>query len=394
LLSVEALAIIHTMNLRVAMAFAALTMIGCPTYEDEHTGRYVEVLDADREACFESRLCNVVMIDFFRFGDFSQAIVREFDRGLRNTVDTPFVEESRCAWTRADRFGTNGKFNLKINQQSNDSTILRGSVADDSSELNIEFLSDSDSESLRAVRLAFDEDSPRAECSSASDYIVTAEADGSMPNAAHTIKNPVFVIVWLGLERYESPGGVVYLPTQGAPTWWRLPTSMLLKEGTALTGYINGIQVPPPDEKFLSASGETEFGLAHLVVVDDEPEETGRFSWSLADEPIVATSTALGLPTGSEWQLSRPSSGKALFFVKDSLLDLNPAIRERIVNLEGYEWMEQHFYMVDFIADGEEIIELKLPERRIGERPRMVTTDRFLESKRIELPRLFPYNAQ
>ena len=382
------------MFLRLLTVLVLGILSGCSSYNDEYTGRYVEVLDAERETCFESRQCNVVMIDFFRFGDYSQAIVREFDRGLRNTVDNPFVEESRCYWTRADRFSDSGRFNMQIRQQSAGKGVLRGVVVPDTSEIAAEFLSDAQADPDRTVRLELDSNNPQNECNAAGDYILTAEAQGVLPVTAAPIQNPVFVVVWLGLERYESPGGVVYLPTQGAPTWWRLPPNMVVNEGMGLSGYINGIQVPPPDDKFLSISGETQFGLAHLVVVDDEPGDDGRFTWSLDDEPIVASTTTKGIPPGSEWQLADPSHGKAMFFVKDSLLDLDPAIRERISNLDGYEWMDQHYYLVDYVADGEEIIEMTLPLRRIGDRPRMSTTERYLQSTRIELPRLFPYNTQ
>lgn len=373
----------------------AFSVVGCPTYEDEHTGRYLEVMDAEREACFESRQCSVVIVDFFRFGDYSQAIIREFDRGLRNTLDTPFVEESRCFWTRADRFGSNRTFNLPIRQASAQTNVLRGTVTEDSSLLVAEILEDGDSAPTRSLTLEFDEQVPRADCNSVGDYVVTAEATGTLPDAVdYEILNPVFVVVWLGLERYESPGGVVYLPTQGAPTWWRLPAAMVTGEGRGLGGFVNGIQVPPPDEKFLSNSGQTQFGLAHLVVVDDAADESERFIWTVADEPVIATTEVEGLPANSTWQLTAPSHGKALFFVKDSLFDLDPAIRERIVNLEGYEWDEQHFYVVDYVADAEEIVELRLPERRVGERPRVQTTSRYLGASRIELPRLFPYRTQ
>lgn len=381
----------------IILVGTALLATGCPTFEDEFTGKYQEVPTDERTACFESRQCNLVEIDFFRFGDFAHAVVREYAKGLRNTINTPYVEQTSCTWTKADRFGRDAQtFSLPLQQLSPEPGLLRGRVINDES-MDAEILEPGSSlfntdGSLDELRLELVDDDPRPVCESVNDYLLTAEVKGQLPDSIqYPIRNPVFVLLWLGLERFESEGGVVYLPTQGPSTWWRLPSGAVNQEGSGLSGSVS-IQVPPPEDKFMSISGDTRFSLAHLVVADDEDEE-GRFNWSVSDEPIVAVGVRPGRPDGPQYEeLDEPSFGKALFFVEGSLFELDRATQQRITNLEAYEYPEQHYYIVDVVADGDEIIEIRLPETLAVPRPNVPVTDAHLEASRIELPRLFPGN--
>ncbi len=365
---------------------ALLVSTGCPRYEDEFTGRYREVPTEARQQCFERRECTLMEVDLFRFGDFSQAILREFEKGPRNTTDTPFVELTRCGWTRADRFRTDQTFSLAFERQAGG---FRGQIVDE--QLNVTMVEgDDEGESFAFERI---EDDPQPDCSAVGDYPMAVSFQGEMPGQAHAIKNPVFVVLWLGLERVETPGGTVYTGTQGFSTFLRLPKNTVNDGGFGLTGRIDLIQVTPPDDRFLANSGLTAFAIGHFVVVDDA-EDSGRFSWARSDEPIVAATVKPGLAPQSEWTLDSPYSGQALLFVRDSLMDLDPALRERIVNLENYPFPNQNFYIVDVIADGRDIVEIKLPERRIPSWPRLSPTTEFLEQTEISLPRLFPFVSQ
>lgn len=387
-------------NLFKALGIVTLLLTtGCPTFQDEYTGQYREVPTEERMQCFESRQCNLFSIDFFRFGDFAQAVIREYGKGLRNTGETPFVEESECVWTRADRFGESTQaFSLPIKQQAVRAGVLSGHVTDDGLVVEVfepdDNLGGNQEQVVQTLELELMENDARPSCNSINDYLVYANLGASFPaSEPFRIEHPVFVLVWLGLERFESLGSVVYLPTQGPSTWWRLPTGVISDGGAALDGRINGIQVPPPEEKYLSVSGNTRFSIAHLIVVDDRESE-GRFNWSLSDEPIVASAVRQGSPREEFAGLNEPSHGSAVFFVEDSLMDLDPALQERIVNLEDHEHVEQHYYLVDFVADGEEIVEIRLPEKLIPESPSLRVTTEYLNSTRIELPRLFPFNTQ
>lgn len=359
-----------------AVIFIGLT--GCPTYEDEFSGRYRENPTAERITCFERRECGLLEVDFFRFGDFSQAIVREFDRGPRNTAANPFVELTRCYWTRTDRFREDS-FNLAFERRTGG---IRGITND--SEMNLEFI---DSESTFDLELT--EEEPRPDCATVGDYSMAVTYEGQL-EAEHQIENPVFVMLWLGLERVDTPGGTVYTGTQGFSTFLRLPSASVNASGTSLSGRVDLIQITPPDERFLSQSGETSYAIGHFVIVDDSPGESGRFTWARSEEPIIATTIEAG---AEGWDLSSAYSGKALLFVQGSLLELDPALQERIVNLDGYEYMDQNFFIVDVVADGRDIVEIKLPERRIPEWPRLRATDEFLDQPEINLPRLFPFNS-
>ena len=199
------------------------------------------------------------------------------------------------------------------------------------------------------------------------------------------------MVLWLGLERIDTPGGTVYAGTQGFSTFLRLPAATIQNSGSGISGRVDLIQVLPPDDRFLSASGSTSFAIGHFIVVDDQ-EDSGRFNWSRSEEPIVATS--LRQSAATTWNLENPVSGKALLFVQGSLFDLDPALQERIVNLEDYEYPNQNFFVVDVVADGRDILEITLPTRRIPEWPVLRPTAEFLDQSEISLPRLFPFNSQ
>lgn len=365
---------------------ALLILTGCPRFENEYSGRYREVPTEERRQCFERRECTLMEVDLFRFGDFSQAILREFEKGPRNTTDTPFVELTRCGWTRADRFRTDQTFSLAFERQAGG---FRGELLEE--QLRVTMVEGEDEgESFTLKRI---EDDPQPDCSAVGDYPMAVSFQGEMPAQSHAIENPVFVVLWLGLERIETPGGTVYTGTQGFSTFLRLPKNTVNAEGYGLTGRIDLIQVTPPDDRFLANSGLTSFAVGHFVVVDDA-EDSGRFLWSRGEEPIIATTVKAGVSPQSEWTLDSPYSGQALLFVRDSLMDLDPALRERIVNLDGYAYPNQNFYIVDIVADGRDILEITLPERRIPSWPKLSPTTEFLNQTEITLPRLFPFVSQ
>lgn len=388
---------------RVLALTLAIGLTGCPTYDDEYTGHFQEVLEGERLDCFERRTCDALTVDFFRFGDFSQAIVRQYTKGLRNTVETPFVEESGCFWTSADRFDSDGQsFNMVVDRQGRNRSVVRGELDDDGLSLNLEIVEpqttlnvpDRSSGPLNLALERIDGEPPTPRCDSVHDFILIAQVGSSMPEeTGYTINSPVFSLVWVGFERLESAGGVVFFPTRSSPKpWWRFLDGTITSGGRGLRGSVN-LQVSPPDERFLTRSGSTRYALAHMLVVDDFDDDPERFTWDVEQEPLIAMAFRRGLPSETELEIDEPQHGQALLFVEGELDQLDPVMQDLITNFEDYPYGDAHYFLVDVIADGDEIIRITLPEERRPPTPIIRVTDRYLDSQNVALPRIFPFNS-
>lgn len=386
------------------LAFVALSVAsGCPTFDDEYSGYFQEVLEDDRMECFDRRTCDAVAVDFFRFGDFTQAILRQHSKGLRNTSETPFVEETGCVRTSTDRFGSDERrFNMLVDREAGNRSVVRGQLSEDGLSLDLEIVEPGSTLnlpdpnegplSLRLERV--DGQRPSSNCDSVPDYNLFAKVESTLPDDLdYTINSPVFSLVWVGFERLESAGGVVLFPTRSTPQpWWRFLDGTVVNGGRGLRGSPN-LQVSPPDERFLTRSGSTHYSLAHMLVVDDRDDDPDRFTWDIDEEPLIAMSFRPGLPDGVSLDLDDPQTGQALLFVEGELDELDPAIIELFTNIEDYPYGDSHYYLVTVIADGDEIVEISLPEERRPPRPEVYVTDRYLDASTLTLPRIFPFNS-
>lgn len=381
------------------LGLLGIVVAGCPTYEDEYTGHFREVLEGERLECFDRRSCSALAVDFFRFGDFAEVVVREYSKGLRNTVDEPFVEETRCVGTQADRFDSNDRdFNLLVDQQANERSVLRGRVDEDGLTLDLEILRPSvvvdvpeNFQGNLTLRLERAEgENPSIGCDTINDYVLAANIGSELPEEMnYLIQSPVFAVVWVGFERFDGAGGTVFFPTRSAPQpWWRFLEGTIVAGGRGLDGNVN-LQLSPPEDKFLTRSGTTRYSLAHLMVVDDvNRDNLERFNWETDSEPLIATAFRNGLPADSDLELENPRTGKALLFVEGELDELDLATQDLFTNLEDYEFVDSHYFVVDIVADGDDIRAITLPEERRPPTPFLRVTANYLENRTFDLPRL------
>ncbi|MFU8805268.1 MAG: hypothetical protein ACNA8W_15755, partial [Bradymonadaceae bacterium] len=135
------------------------------------------------------------------------------------------------------------------------------------------------------------------------------------------------------------------------------------------------------------------YALAHLVVIDDRDSE-GRFSWEISEEPIVATALQKGrLPNAPEWA---NGWGKALLFVEGKLSELDDGLTMRMEGLEEVDG-SGHFYVVEIYFEDDDIRMLRLPAPAeaglVSDQARRVPlkiTEDYLGARGVLLPRLFP----
>lgn len=382
---------------------SCLFLLGCPTYEDEFTGRYQEVeLDELQD--------EALLLDFFRFGSEVRAVMRRYNIASATARQDPFhtSNEVECRWTRVDRFDEEtGQFSLTIPATARQPRVeLQGTLsAGGSMELTVQ---EDAQDQARQLQLSAGQEPPNPDCQTIDDFFLRAafgDRNNEFDRQVYELRNPVFALLWVGVEPVFRDGTLVMIGFNRAEPAVRLERGAQFNPGANGLRASLSVAIPPPSDRILVESGSTRYALAHFVVIDDAPDQTGRFSWEIDAEPIVATALEAGTPENLPNNIDPEDIrgwGKALLFVEGSLLELDPALRAQFDGLHQAE-PDRHFYIVDIFfyndAHGEdgEVRSLRLPPRPEPDKPvqRRVSlqlTERYLEATEVLLPRLFPIN--
>lgn len=367
----------------------ALFVLGCPTYEESFTGHYQEIgLDELSD--------EAIAVDLFRFGNDMRAVLRTYDIASATARETPFdsANQTHCRWTRVAGFDeATRQFSLTIPATVRDPRVELIGELDGNGTLSLLVQQEEDDEP-QEVTLERSPRSPDAECSTIDDFFMRAIFDdvpnNGFPASSHTLRHPVFSLLWVSVEPVNRDGVPVYVALNDPEPAIRLSEGVHFDRGTnALMGNLS-LSVPPPAERIRVSSGETRYALAHFVIIDDE-EEQGGFSWNVDREPVVATALEKALPDDAPPQVN--GWGKALLFVEGRVDQLDD---ELLILFEGIEEAEldRHFYIVDVFFINDQVVSLRLPARPEAERPvhrrvPLQATEDHLEAGEVPVPRLF-----
>ncbi len=371
---------------------AALCLVGCPTYEDEYTGRY-------QEAELDEFQDQAIGLDLFRFGGEMRAIIRYYDIASSIARDAPFDDSNEvyCRWSHLDHFDEqNLSFSLTVPSSSEwEQLDLEGRIDEDGMiELEID---DNGGGEPRELMLEPGEGDADADCATIDDFLIRAIFDDTGDNGldpeVYQMNSPVFSLLWVGVEQV----GHLWVPLNHPEPSVRLDDEGMFVDN-GLVGSLS-LSVPPPPDRMLVDSGETRYGLAHLVAIDDSESE-GSFSWQVGEEPVVATALEDGRPEDAPQRADGEEIerwGKALLFVEGQLDELGENLRRRLVGIDEAE-QGRHFYIVDvFSYYRDEVDIIRLPPRPQDNQPvqRRVSvnvTDDHLDAGDVPVPRLLPLN--
>lgn len=385
-------------------------VMGCNPFQDHYSGTYVEVREGLEE--------EILVIDLFRAGDYTNAIVRTYRVPQSSAPNELFDDELGCLWTvLGNAPDESGQFSLTIPK---DPALSREEL-----ELDITLLGESMDVALRGggtdpaevlgtrlKTLALVPDrSPNKTCEERRPFFIQPDFDtkstGIPPGSGHLISRPVFSILWLGVQaRRVDSSVIVWVAKNVISSSVYLAKNLQDLSTNGLKGSMD-LSVSTPEERALSESGETRYALGHFVVIDDACAQEdcsdpvpARLSWDVEREPIIAVSLERGVELGVEEPVEGAIGlGKALFYVEGRLSQLHPDTRKLIENAPAYVQQRDnaHFYVVDFYYDDSgNIIKMRLPPDPLSltslstrQIPLVVTAD-YLKATEILLPRLLP----
>ncbi len=346
----------------------------CPTYEDEFSGTYLEDTTL---ATFSGEARS---IELFRFGDNVQGLVRYYQRGA-----DPFERESRCVWTKSAPFSEDG-FTLPL-VSSRERTDIRGTFKSDDT-IAFSFSSATNENSAKTPFIRKSE-TPSKECVTIDDTLVSANFDfdgNRFDPDVFEFTNPVFVLMWLGVNVIQQDTLFTFAKTQRKGPWVRIAKSHATPDKRGLEGVLHFF-LPPPDESVLTVSGETRYSIGHPIVVEDEKGDDGNFTLEIDSERIIASAIQKGVrpnisPEGTNY------FGKAVLFVEGDLDDLAPALQRQFKNTAKIE-MDQHFYIVEIYSRNDDIKEIRFDPTNDVEL-NILITETYLNQNELKLPRLVP----
>lgn len=377
----------------------------CPGYEDRYSGTYVEVRD---NALSEE----VVVIDFFRFGFYSNAIVRTYRAPQSADPEELLKQPISCAWTETGNApdDEDGSWQLSLgNDVELDGTFTQGGQL---LEVEIDAPDDSGQFVVSRRTLRRFRDSPDNVCNVirpvplVASFNLRGDTPNTMPQGVdYTMRQPLFAMLWAGVaEKQLANGTIVYAATNELVSEIYLTENATLdRPRNALTGSLSFSMSPPP-ERARASSGDTHYALAHFIVIDDAceddsciPSPSTSFDWAIEREPIIASSIELGNEPDSPFPQAT-GLGKALLFVEGSLDELDPNFKNLIVNLDAYTSSNRdqaHFYVVDIFFDEDlKIVGLRLPPDPLSvlsyRSAKLKVSNAFLDNSQIKLPRLSP----
>ena len=380
---------------RGVLMACALLLMGCPTFEDDLTGQYQEIELGELQD-------EALAVEFFRFGGEVRAILRRYNIASDSAREDPFSPDNEvaCYWTRVDRLDEAAQsFALTIPSTARHPRIdLRGAFHDG---LRMELEVEEDGADPRSLSLRSNGISPNPTCLTIDDFFLRAVFDdtsNTLDPQVYQLRHPVFSLLWVGVEPVNIGGGTVFVATNRPEPAFRLQPGIHFNPATNGLSSNLAVSIPPPPDRILMPSGSTRFALAHFVVIDDSDDDD-RFTWEVADEPIVATALERGRPDDVPPAVEGRDIdgwGKALLFVEGRLEELDQSLRFTLDGIEDAE-PDRHFYIVDVFFYNEGIISARLPPRPEPNRPvqrrvPLQITEQYLQAGEVSLPRLYEFN--
>ena len=388
------------------LAVTVFLSAGCPTYEDARSGTYVEV----RQSALNEEL---LIIDFFRFGYYSNAIVRRYRVPQSASSEELFDQPISCAWTETGQApDEQGAWTLPFEAES----TLRGEFLDEETlSLTIDQRDESGTSVTESKTLKLYREQPDNSCDVIRPLLL--EANFKLPNEAsnalprdvdYALRQPTFAMLWAGVTFKRQGQSAIAVAKNDVAS--PLPLSATQNFDRQSGELLDALRFPisPPEERALQRSGSTRYALAHFLVIDDACAQQEcavdldePFRWEIDEEPIVATA----LQRGNEVDSPFPNAtglGKAVLFIQGSLEQVGPEVRDLLTERDRALYVGRaanaHFYVVDlFFDDSGNVVGLRLaedPERLtspIYRRATLKMTDAYLNSSQIRLPRILPY---
>lgn len=378
-------------------------VVGCSPVEDTHTGTYREQIAATANT-------PSMALEFMRLGDDAMGVMRLYQAPL---LGEPFSTELSCVWTQlAEAPNEEGTFQFDIAPGGGASKAytIKGRFVEDGV-MNVQVIAP-DSAEVESKVLYRDntKSTPNSVCNTIDPFLIRPQFErNDAPQVLsesfnYTLKRPVFAALWLGITTVNINGAQIFVGKESIE-----PSFFLLDQLHQVPNGIKGeaaLSLNPPDEDILIRSGQTKYGLAHPVIIDDKCDVDAqgqcseavpeRFRWNPSEEPIIATLLSFGREPSQDFPPDAEGLGKAVFFVEGSLDQLDDSLRERILNIDQYGagYNKRHFYIVDVFFRGDQIISMRLPKDpktmfTLSYRalPLRVTRD-FLSTQSILLPRL------
>lgn len=364
----------------------ACVLLGCPSRQDALSGTYREVPTAESGD-------ELMALEFFRFGNYSNGIVRTF----RVEEIGGETRETSCAWTTlGDAPDDDGVFAFRLPETTQSDEVRIEGAFGEGDELTLT-MREGAQEVTKVLRLS--DTSPDDDCDVVGAFFTQLkfgrEGASELPEeSGWTLQRPTFAMLWVGVEARVEEQLIIWGAVNDHTA--ELELSARHRDGDrGLTSSLS-LSIPPPDDKVMVASGRTRYALGHFVVIDDVNASEG-FRWDVSEEPIVASALQLGVEPDSPFP-NATGLGKAMLYVEGRLSELHPNLRENIVNVEAYQNSrgDAHFYVVDVFFTGGDVIGMRLPEdptfltNAIYRQVTLEVTDRYLRSAEILLPRLLP----
>ncbi len=372
--------------IRAGFLLIVLLHCSCIGYEDGLSGHYRQTIGEDRAARLQA-------IEVFRRGDSIQAILRRYESVANLGADAdPFSEEVSCLRTEVGTLAEDDSFELF---STDGSTRVQGRFVAGGLDMRINA-----AENTPTLEMNLTEFEPNPDCEVIEPKTVTAEFSGpggpnEFPKGVYEIMDPEFGVQWVSVEERLVGDLPVFSPA--TPELISGPIGSYVTDNRL--GLEGAVQLPiaPPPRGFRTPSGSTEYSVAHFIVVDDDPDDDGEFSWDKDEEPIIAAGIRKGqrqIPEGwdddfREQVANHNRFGRAILYVQGNLDELDPALLDTFADWDLAD-VDEHFWIVEVFGTGEEIIGLRFLPNTRGV-PVSVTTD-YLQDSQIRLPRLFPAN--
>ena len=395
--------------LYVLLMVLGTTHVSCRGTNETLSGRYVEIRQGVSE--------ELLVLDLFRYGNYLKGVLRLYRVPQSSSARELFDDQITCSWSSVTDAPVeeDGSFVLTIPSWREQGPLdIEGVFGDESAIDATVILREDDDDEEREVRaFEFLSNRPVDSCEEIDPFLIQPDFEirgeenvFSSRDDTRRIENPVFAVLWLGVQGRITNSIKVWIAKNIVGSNFYLGSRHIGAQGRGLEGSLR-LSVFPPEDRAMTQSGATRFAFGHFVVIDDrcaQPPCTqgaqDRFTWNISSEPIIATSVEAGVIV-DETRPEITGVGKALFWVEGRLSELDKSLRDTIIHIDLYTQDPSldaaHFFIVDFLFDDNgNVVELILPSRTASltrSTYRVIpirVTEEYIDSDEILLPRVVP----
>lgn len=376
------------------LLLAALFLVSCTFYDETKSGRYTQVLDSD-ESTDPS-----YAIDFFRFGKFSQGVLRRFDLTSPNARDKRFEKDSFCVWTHSSllekdsfhwTFFTNGR-RAEVEGRFVDSNTIEATIR------NLQ--NDGD---VRILRLERQPGDPIEQCRDQRTTLLSIQfPEGNEVSTPPVYtKRPVLSILWVGVRAVSTGGTAVYRGSYEISNNAISVGSYLLSSKNGFKPTVSPLRIvwPEPTLESQTRSGNSSISIGYPVVIDvSKPfDPDSRFEWNSRAEPVVATS--FSRQTNPHVSFDHDSFGQVVVYVDGQLPDLGSRVKQLISILRpdgtrdpitAFADTDRHFFIANAYSRKDAITHIDLIEEVELQQFPMRMSAQWLNQGGNAFPRVFP----